>query len=87
MPSAYIIADVTVTDPQQYEQYKKLVHRRHRRRMAAEVWCAAARTKCWRATGTPAPGRAAKFPSIEAARRFYDSPEYAAPARRARARP
>ena len=53
MSSGYVIASVTVTNPEQYEEYKKwstLAMQAH----GAEVAFAAARWKCWKATGTPA---------------------------------
>ena len=63
MTSAYIIANVTVTNPQQYEEYKK--------------WSSAAMQAhgvevCARG------GKIVvlKFPSVEAARSFNASPEY-----------
>jgi uncharacterized protein (DUF1330 family) len=79
---AYIIADVEVTDPAQYEEYKKLstaTMQAHR----AEVLVRGGRAE-------PLEGReprrviVLKFPSLQAARAFYDSPEYAR-ARAARA--
>ena len=38
--SAYLIADVTVTKPAQYGDYKASVHARYAR--DAKIWCAAA---------------------------------------------
>ncbi|GAB4481707.1 MAG: DUF1330 domain-containing protein [Burkholderiaceae bacterium] len=79
---AYIVAEVEVTDPAQYEEYKKLstaaiaAH-------GAEVLVRGGRTE-------PLEGRAPhrvvvlRFASMAAARAFYDSPEYAR-ARAARA--
>jgi uncharacterized protein (DUF1330 family) len=79
---AYIIADVEVTDPTQYEDYKKLSTAAMQAH-GAEVLVRGGRTE-------PLEGRAPhrvivlRFPSVEAARAFYDSPEYAR-ARAARA--
>ena len=76
---AYIIADVEVTDPVQYEEYKKLSTAAMRAH-GAEVLVRGGRAD-------PLEGReprrvvVLKFPSMEAARAFYDSAEY----RRARA--
>jgi uncharacterized protein (DUF1330 family) len=75
MPSAYIIANVTVTDPQQYEQYKiwsTVAIQAH----GAESLCAAAAWRCWRATGPRPRGDAEVSQHRTPPRRFYDSPEY-----------
>ena len=77
MPSAYVLANVTVTNPEQYEQYKKLstiamqVH-------GAEVCIRGGNVQVLE--GDWSPGRIVllKFPSMEKARAFYDSPEYQA---------
>ena len=77
MPSAYILANVDVTDPQQYEQYKKLsshamqVH-------GAEVCVRGGKVDVLEGDWSPQRIVLLKFPTAEAARRFYDSPEYAA---------
>ncbi|WP_427911533.1 DUF1330 domain-containing protein [Ramlibacter sp. MMS24-I3-19] len=77
MPSAYILANVDVTDPQQYEQYKKLsshamqVH-------GAEVCVRGGAVQVLEGDWSPQRVVLLKFPTAEAARRFYDSPEYAA---------
>lgn len=76
MPSAYIIANVTVTNPTQYEDYKKFST------LAMQAYGA---EPCVRGgavqvlEGDWQPDRVVvlKFPSVEAARRFYDSAEYA----------
>jgi uncharacterized protein (DUF1330 family) len=79
---AYIIADVEVTDPTQYEEYKKLSTAAMQAH-GVEVLVRGGRTE-------PLEGRAPhrvvvlRFPSIEAARAFYDSSDYAR-ARAARA--
>ncbi|HZY16778.1 MAG TPA: DUF1330 domain-containing protein [Ramlibacter sp.] len=83
MPSAYILANVDVTDPQQYEQYKKLsshamqVH-------GAEVCARGGAVQVLEGDWSPKRAVLLKFPSVEKARAFYDSPDYAA-ARKARA--
>ena len=77
MPSAYILANVDVTDPQQYEQYKKLsshamqVH-------GAEVCARGGAVHVLEGDWSPKRVVLLKFPTAEAARAFYDSPEYAA---------
>ncbi len=79
---AYIIADVEVTDPAQYEEYKKL-STAAMQAYGAEVLV---RGGCTQRLEGRAPGRIVvlRFPSLQAARAFYDSPEYAR-ARAARA--
>ncbi len=79
---AYIIADVEVTDPAQYEEYKKL-STAAMQAYGAEVLVRGGRSE--RLEGR-APGRVVvlRFPSLQAARAFYDSAEYAR-ARAARA--
>jgi uncharacterized protein (DUF1330 family) len=75
--SAYIIANVTVTDPEQYEQYKKLssiamqVH-------GAEVCVRGGASEVLEGDWKPSRLVILKFPTLEAAHRFNDSPEYAA---------
>ncbi len=77
MPSAYVIADVDVTNPQQYEEYKKLssiamkVHN-------AEVCVRGGKVDVIEGDWTPSRVVILKFPSTEKARAFYDSPEYQA---------
>ena len=77
MPSAYILANVDVTDPVQYEQYKKL-STIAMQATGAEVCVRGGATKVLE--GDWQPGRVVllKFPSVEKAQAFYDSPEYAA---------
>jgi uncharacterized protein (DUF1330 family) len=72
--SAYLIADVQVTDPAQYEHYRKFsseAMRVHGARVlvrGGEVFPLEGRT----------PGRTVllEFPDVAAAQAFYDSPEY-----------
>ena len=82
MPKAYVICDIEVTDPAAYERYRALSTEAlaaHGGRFvvrggAAEVL-----------EGDRAPGRLVvlEFADVDAARRWYDSPEYRA-AREAR---
>ena len=82
MPSAYIIANVDVTNPEQYEEYKKLstiamkVH-------GAEVCIRGGNVEVLEGDWNPSRFVMLKFPSVDAARAFNDSVEYAA-ARQAR---
>ena len=77
MPSAYILANVDVTDPQQYEQYKKLSTIAMQAR-GAEVLARGGAVHVLEGDWTPKRVVLMKFPTAEAARAFYDSPEYAA---------
>ena len=74
--SAYIIANVAVTNPTQYEEYKKfstLAMQAHGAEPCVRGGAVQVLEGDWR------PDRVVvlKFPSVEAARRFYDSAEYA----------
>jgi uncharacterized protein (DUF1330 family) len=77
MPSAYVLANVEVTNPEQYEQYKKLstiamqVH-------GAEVCVRGGQVEVLEGDWSPKRVVLLKFPSMEKARAFYDSPEYQA---------
>ena len=82
MPSAYIIANVAVTDPQQYENYKKLstiAMQAH----GAEVCVRGGAVQVLEGDWTPDRVVLLKFPGVAQARAFYDSVEYGA-ARQAR---
>jgi uncharacterized protein (DUF1330 family) len=80
--SAYIIANVTVANPAQYEAYKKLsshamaVH-------GAEVCVRGGAVQVLEGDWQPDRLVILKFPDLAAAHAFNDSPEYAA-ARRSR---
>ena len=82
MPSAYILANVQVTDPVQYEEYKRLssiAMKAH----GAEVCVRGGKVDRLEGDWTPDRVVLLKFPSVEAARAFNDSAEYGA-ARQAR---
>jgi uncharacterized protein (DUF1330 family) len=77
LPSAYIIANVDVTDPQQYEQYKKLstiAMQAH----GAEVCVRGGAVQVLEGDWSPHRVVLLKFPTTEKARAFYDSAEYQA---------
>ena len=77
MPSAYVLANVAVTDPQQYEQYKKLstiAMQAH----GAEVCVRGGATEVLEGDWSPHRVVLLKFPSMEKAKAFYDSTEYRA---------
>jgi uncharacterized protein (DUF1330 family) len=81
--AAYVIADVEVTDPVKYEDYKKLTPgaiAKHGGRFIARGG------QCVTLEGNWRPGRVVviEFPTYQQARDFYTSVEYTA-ARRARA--
>ncbi|MBI3452755.1 MAG: DUF1330 domain-containing protein [Rhodospirillales bacterium] len=80
---AYVVADVDVTNPTQYEEYKKLspgAIAKHGGRFLARGGQSAVLEGDWR------PSRVViiEFPSLNQARNFYTSVEYTA-ARRVRA--
>ena len=75
MPSAYILANVDVTDPQQYEQYKKLstvAMQAH----GAEVCVRGGQVQPLEGDWKPTRVVILKFASFEKAKAFYDTPEY-----------
>ena len=77
MPSAYVIANVDVTNPEQYEEYKKLstiAMKAH----GAEVCIRSGKVEVLEGDWNPARFVMLKFPSVEQARVFYNSVEYEA---------
>jgi uncharacterized protein (DUF1330 family) len=82
LPSAYVIANVTVHNPAAYDEYRRLssiamqVH-------GAEVCVRGGKIEVLEGDWSPSRIVILKFPSTEKARAFYDSAEYSA-ARRAR---
>ena len=72
--SAYIIANVEVTDPEQYKHYQKFSSE------AMQKYGARVLVRGGEVTALEGahPGRIVvlEFDDVEAARRFYDSPEY-----------
>jgi uncharacterized protein (DUF1330 family) len=83
MTSAYIIAHVDVTDPVQYEEYKKLSSAAMQAH-GAEVCVRGGKVEVLEGDWAPARLVILKFPTAAAAKAFYDSAEYAL-ARHARA--
>jgi uncharacterized protein (DUF1330 family) len=73
--SAYIIANVTVTDPAQYEQYKKLSSLAMQAH-GAKVCVRGGKVDVLEGDWTPERMIVLEFPSVEQARAFHDSPEY-----------
>jgi uncharacterized protein (DUF1330 family) len=82
MPSAYIIANVTVSNADQYAEYRKLSSQAIEAH-EAEVCVRGGAVEVLEGDWRPDRVVVLKFPSMEEARAFNDSVEYAA-ARRAR---
>jgi uncharacterized protein (DUF1330 family) len=75
MASAYILANVTVTNPAQYEDYRKfssLAMQAHN----AEVCVRGGAVSMLEGDWKPERVVLLKFPTRDAAQAFYDSPEY-----------
>ena len=75
MTSAYIIANVKVTDPVQYEDYKKWSSAAMQAH-GAEVCVRGGQVEVLEGDWSPDRVVILKFASLDAARRFNDSPEY-----------
>ena len=75
MSSAYIIANVTITDPQQYEEYKKWSSAAMQAH-GAEVCVRGGKVEVIEGDWQPDRVVLLKFPSLAAARAFDASPEY-----------
>ena len=76
-PAAYIIADIDITNPEQYEGYKKLssvAMKAH----GAELCVRGGKVEVLEGDWNPSRIVVMKFPSMEKARAFYDSVEYEA---------
>ena len=73
---AYLIAEVDVTDPQAYEEYRKLTPAAiaaYGGRFIVRGGTVDSKEGGWK----PARLVVVEFPSMAQARKFYDSPEYA----------
>lgn len=75
MPSAYIIANVNVTNPVQYEEYKKWSSAAMQAH-GAEVCVRGGKVQVLEGDWSPDRLVILKFPSVEAAKTFDASPEY-----------
>ena len=82
MPSAYIIANVRVTDPEQYEEYKRLSSLAMQAH-SAEVCVRGGAVEVLEGDWQPDRLVVLKFPSLAQAKKFSASAEYAL-ARKAR---
>ena len=75
MPSGYVIASVTVTDPVKYEDYKKwstIAMQAH----GAEVCVRGGQVEVMEGDWNPGRTVVLKFPSFDQAKAFYQSTEY-----------
>ena len=77
MPSAYIIANVHVTNSAQYDEYRKLSSQAIQAH-GAEVCVRGGAVEVLEGDWQPERVVVLKFPSAEQARAFYDSAEYRA---------
>ncbi|ADU36374.1 uncharacterized protein (DUF1330 family) [Variovorax boronicumulans] len=75
MTSAYIIANVEVTNPVQYEDYKKWSTEAMKAH-GAEVCARGGKVEVLEGDWAPQRIVILKFPSVEAAKKFNESPEY-----------
>jgi len=75
MSSGYVIASVTVTNPSQYEEYRKWSSEAMRVH-GAEVCVRGGKVEVLEGDWNPGRTVILKFPSFDAARTFYDTPEY-----------
>ena len=75
MPSAYIIANVDVTDPVRYEDYKTL-STAAMQAYGAEVCVRGGAVEVLEGDWAPERLVMLKFPSVQAAKAFSASPEY-----------
>ena len=75
MPCGYINALVTITNPAQYEEYKRWSSEAMRAH-GAEICVRGDRVEVLEGDWHPGRTVILKFPSFEAAKAFHDSPEY-----------
>ncbi len=75
MPSGYIIADVNVTNPTQYEEYKKWSSAAMQAH-GAEVCVRGGNPEGLEGEWAPTRIVVLKFPDVQAAKAFNASPEY-----------
>ncbi|MFN4005067.1 MAG: DUF1330 domain-containing protein [Hylemonella sp.] len=83
MPAAYLIVDMQITDPAQYQQYMAAAPEAVRA-FGGEYLVRGGRLEVKEGDWQPARVAVVRFPSYEQARAFYDSAQYqAARAKRA----
>ena len=73
--SGYVIAHVEVTNPTQYEEYKKFSSAAMQA-SGAEVCIRGGKVEVLEGDWSPTRVVLLKFPTFEQAKAFYDSPEY-----------
>lgn len=76
--AGYLIAEIDITDAEAYEEYKRIVPaavEAHGGWFLVRGGTVVPKEGGW----TPRRVIVIEFPSLEAAKRFYDSPEYARP--------
>ncbi|CAN5546246.1 DUF1330 domain-containing protein [soil metagenome] len=73
--SGYVIAHVEVTNPTQYEEYKKFSSAAMQA-TGAEVCIRGGKVEVLEGDWSPTRVVMLKFPTFEQAKAFYDSPEY-----------
>ncbi len=74
--AAYIIASVTVTNPTQYDEYRKLSTAAMQAH-GAKPLIRGGEVRVLEGDWNPGRTVVLEFPSMDAAQAFYDSPEYA----------
>ena len=75
MPAGYLIANVRVTNPEQYAEYRKwssAAFEAHN----AEICVRGGQVEVLEGDSQPERVVVVKFPSMDAAKAFYNSPEY-----------
>lgn len=75
MPSAYIIASVNVTNPEQYDEYRKLSTQAMQAH-GAEVCVRGGAVEVLEGDWNPGRTVILKFKDTDSAHKFYNSPEY-----------
>jgi uncharacterized protein (DUF1330 family) len=71
--AAYYIVEIDIQDQAKFEEYRQKVPQRSPA-TAGATWCAAATTR--RSRAQPKRIVVLEFPTVEQAKRWYDSPEY-----------
>lgn len=75
MPSAYLVADITVTNPEQYEEYKKW-STAAMQKFGGQVCARGGRVEVLEGDWRPQRVVIVKFADIDSAKAMYNSPEY-----------
>jgi uncharacterized protein (DUF1330 family) len=75
MPSAYIIASVTVTNPEQYQEYIQFSTHAMQTH-GAEVCVRGGAVQVLEGDWNPGRSVILKFKDVDSAHKFYNSPEY-----------